>query len=117
MKEKTRILIVDDDVMTCKSLSLIFKKKGYETESATTGKEALEITKNNSFNIALLDLKLPDMDGIELISPIKERWPEVKVIVLTMYGSYRADALASGADAFLVKGCPAEELLEAILGH
>jgi DNA-binding LytR/AlgR family response regulator len=62
MKDKTRILIIDDDVMTCKSLSLIFQKKGYETESATTGKEALEITKKNSFNIALLDLKLPDME-------------------------------------------------------
>jgi DNA-binding NarL/FixJ family response regulator len=48
---------------------------------------------------------------------IKARWPEVKVVVLTMYATYRAEALAAGADAFLVKGCPAEELLEAILDH
>ena len=46
---------------------------------------------------------------------IKARWPEVKVIVLTMYPSHQAEALADGADAFLVKGCPAEELLQAIL--
>ena len=54
-------------------------------------------------------------DGLEATRLIKDRWPEVKIIVLTMYPSYRANTLAAGADAFLIKGCPAEELLEAVM--
>jgi len=99
--------------MTCKSLSLIFKKKGYEIESATTGKEALEITKNNSFNIALLDLKLPDMDGIELISPIKERWPECAVIMVTGFASLETSikAMNEGAASYITKPLNMDEVL------
>ena len=63
----------------------------------------------------LMDVQIPDLDGLEATRIIKDRWPQVKVVVLTMYGSYRTDALAAGADAFLLKGCSDEELLAAIL--
>jgi DNA-binding NarL/FixJ family response regulator len=55
------------------------------------------------------------MDGLTATRLIKERWPGIKVIVLTMYGANRTDAMTAGADAFLVKGCSAEKLLRAIL--
>jgi len=51
---------------------------------------------------------------LEATKLIKDRWPEVKVVVLTMYAVYRADALAAGADSFLIKGCPTTDLLAAI---
>jgi DNA-binding NarL/FixJ family response regulator len=54
--------------------------------------------------------------AMEAAKIIKQRWPNIKIVVLTMYGSSQADALAAGADEFLVKGCPTEELLDAILG-
>ena len=60
---------------------------------------------------------MPAMDGLETTQLIKNRWPEVKIIVLTMYAVYRAEALAAGVDDFLIKGCPFEELLDAILNH
>jgi DNA-binding NarL/FixJ family response regulator len=62
-----------------------------------------------------MDARMPVMDGLEATRLIKDRWPEVKLVVLTMYRAFRSEALAAGADAFLVKGCPPDRLLEAIL--
>jgi DNA-binding NarL/FixJ family response regulator len=83
---------------------------------AGDGQEAVRLVEGLCPNVVLMDVKMPVMDGLEAARLIKGRWPEVKVIVLTVHASYRARALAAGADAFLVKGCPAEELLAAILG-
>jgi DNA-binding NarL/FixJ family response regulator len=58
-----------------------------------------------------------EMNGLETIRLIKSRWPQVRIVVLTMYTTHRAAALAAGADAFLLKGCPAQDLLEAISSH
>ena len=82
---------------------------------AADGQEAVRLVEECRPDVVLMDVRMPVMDGLEATRLIKDRWPEVKVVVLTMYATYRADALAAGADAFLVKGCPAEELLEAIL--
>jgi DNA-binding NarL/FixJ family response regulator len=84
---------------------------------ATDGQEAVRLVEECQPNVVLMDARMPLMDGLEATRLIKDRWPVVKVIVLTMYASYRADALAAGADAFLVKGCPAGELLGAILDY
>ena len=67
-KEKVRILIVDDDESICRTLSLILEAEGYETDIANTGKEAIEKTKTNFYNVALLDIKLPDMEGTKLLT-------------------------------------------------
>ena len=69
MEEKARILIVDDDKSVSKSLSLILEKKGYCTQWAGTGKEALTKAKESAFNVALIDLRLPDTSGVELVEP------------------------------------------------
>jgi CheY-like chemotaxis protein len=65
MAEKQSILIVDDDESTRRSLSLVFRRKGYRAATAGTGQEALEKVRGRFFNLALLDLKLPDMEGTE----------------------------------------------------
>jgi DNA-binding NarL/FixJ family response regulator len=62
-----------------------------------------------------MDARMPEVDGLEATRLIKNRWPGVKVVVLTLYATYRAEALAAGADVFLVKGCPNAELFAAIL--
>jgi DNA-binding NarL/FixJ family response regulator len=85
------------------------------TGEAADGREAMRLAGEHCPDVVLMDAKMPVVDGIEATRIIKQRWPEVRIIVLTMHSSYRATALDAGADAFLVKGCPANELLEAIL--
>jgi len=62
-----------------------------------------------------MELHMPKLDGMKAIKIIKSRWPKVRIVVLTMYATDRAIALESGADAFLLKGCTTDELLEAVM--
>jgi DNA-binding NarL/FixJ family response regulator len=82
---------------------------------AANGQEAVRLVEECRPDVVLIDARMPVMDGLEATRLIKDRWPKTKVIVLTIYPTYRAEALAAGADAVLVKGCPPETLLEAIL--
>jgi DNA-binding NarL/FixJ family response regulator len=84
---------------------------------AADGQEAVRLVAECRPDVVLMDARMPVMDGVEATRLIKERWPEVRVVVLTMYPTYREDALAAGADAFLIKGCPASELVAAITGQ
>jgi DNA-binding NarL/FixJ family response regulator len=83
---------------------------------AGDGREALRLAQEHRPDVVLLDAQMPGVGGLEATRLIKDRWPQVRVVVLTMYGSYRQDALAAGADAFLIKGCSDQDLLAAILG-
>ena len=82
---------------------------------ARDGYEAIELVKTCLPEVVVIDAFMPGMDGLEATRFIKRNWPQVKVIVLTMYPEQRAAALAAGADAFLLKGCMAETLIETIL--
>ncbi|MHB8052284.1 MAG: response regulator [Methanoregula sp.] len=75
MHEKACILIIDDEESLTKSLSLILKKKGYQVESAGTGKEALEKARGRTINVSLLAIKLPDTDGHRTGCPVKTHQP------------------------------------------
>ena len=83
---------------------------------AADGQETVRLVEKHRPDVVLMDARMPVMDGLEATRTIKDKWPEVKIVVLTMYRAFRADALAAGADAFLVKGCSPEELLVAIVG-
>jgi DNA-binding NarL/FixJ family response regulator len=84
---------------------------------AANGRDAVRLVEERQPDVVLMDARMPVMDGLEATRLIKDKWPEVKVVVLTMYPTYRAQALAAGADVYLLKGCPPQRLLEAILGH
>jgi DNA-binding NarL/FixJ family response regulator len=119
MEQCTRVLIADDRPRSRDGLkALLFTWPEVEVVGeAADGREAVGLVEDRHPDVVLMDSRMPVMDGLEATRFIKGNWPEVRVIVLTMYASHRTDALAAGADAFLVKGCPAEELLEAILDH
>jgi two-component sensor histidine kinase len=113
MDEKKSILVVDDDHSTCKILELIFRRKGYEIETAGTGREAIEKAQTRFFNVALLDIKLPDMEGVELLAPLKELHPDMEIIMITAHASLETAmcALNRGASLYITKPLNMEEVL------
>ncbi len=118
MKDRPRILIVDDDENSRESMDFMFARKGYETETAGTGQEALEKAQERSFNLALLDIRLPDIEGIELLAPLKEMHPDMAVILVTGYASLKTAvrAMNEGASAYITKPLNMDEVL-AIVGE
>lgn len=81
---------------------------------ASNGLEAINEIQNQPPDIVLMDIRMPVMDGLEATKIIKKRWSNVKVVVLTMYQDYQTEALAAGADAFLIKDCSVEELISTV---
>jgi len=116
MEEKARILIVDDDKSVSKSLSLILEKKGYCTQWAGTGKEALTKAKESAFNVALIDLRLPDTSGVELVEPLKKLNPNTALMIVTGYASLdtSVEAMDKGVFAYLIKPLNMDEVLQRV---
>lgn len=85
MKDK-KVLIVDDQNGIRILLMEVFNSEGYTTMQAPNGKVALEIVRNETPDLVLLDMKIPGMDGLEILKHIKEINPEIKVIMMTAYG-------------------------------
>jgi DNA-binding NarL/FixJ family response regulator len=81
---------------------------------AADGQESVDLAAERRPDVVLMDVQMPVMNGLEATRCIKRQWPEIRVVVLTMHPKYRAEALAVGADAFLLKGCPSEMLRAAI---
>lgn len=84
------------------------------TAEASNGREAIEKIKSSPPDIVILDMQMPIINGLEATRIIKKRWPNIKVIALTMYQNYQSEALSAGADAFLVKGCSVEEVISTV---
>ena len=85
-----------------------------EIREAADGVEAVRLVQEMQPNVVVMDGRMPEMDGVEATRIIKENWPHMKVILLSMYPEYREAAAQAGADAFVSKGEPPEELLAAI---
>jgi len=116
MEKNTSILIVDDDLNTLKTVSMLLEKKGYDTDTAPTGAEAVAKCKQQFFNIALLDIRLPDIAGIDLLTRIKEIRPGIEIIMVTGYASVESavQTLKSGASAYISKPINLDEVLSTI---
>jgi DNA-binding response OmpR family regulator len=112
-QEQARILVIDDDATVRRSLELALKNNGYDVNVAENGKEAIKKSKTKLYNLALVDLRLPDMDGIELLTSMREAAPKMVKIIITGYPSQEnaIEAVNRGADGYLVKPYTMEELL------
>lgn len=113
---KKRILLVDDDMNICDSLTLILGARGYEVDVANTGKEAVEKSEKTNYNLAVLDIKLPDISGTELLKLLKEIAPRMVKIMLTGYPELQnaIDALNEGADVYFTKPVDPAKLINVI---
>ncbi len=114
--KKASILIVDDNEGILETLSAILEEKGYRTDTAKNGKEAIEKAKTNFYNVALLDIRLPDIEGTKLLTKIEETTPRMVKIMITGYAALEnaVEALNLGADAYIMKPVDPEKLLKVI---
>ena len=116
MTDTARILLIDDDKNIRQTLSIVLQEEGYIVDTAENGKEAVEKSYANFYNLAIVDWRLPDVDGTILITQLKETTPKMAKIMLTGYPSMNnaIEAVNQHADAFLVKPVAVEELLKKI---
>jgi len=116
MSHPNRILIVDDEPRMCTSLKALLSNRGYEIHTSNSGKEAIECLSKNNFDLVLLDMVMPDMDGSEVMDHIGAQSPETLTIVITGYASAESAlaALRHRAHDYLRKPFGEEELLKAV---
>ena len=114
-----RILVIDDDESFLRMIARVLQLEGYKVETAKTGKEAIEKSNQDSYNLAIIDLRLPDMDGTDLLTAMRETKPRMVKIMLTGHVSPgdKAEAIKMNADAYLVKPIGTIDLLRTIKEH
>ena len=116
MSQKARILVIDDDESIRETLAMALELEGYSVDKAENGKEAIAKSHANFYNIAIVDWRLPDIDGTKLLGELKETIPKMPKIMLTGYPSMNnaIDAVNKRADAFVLKPADFEVLLKKV---
>lgn len=116
MDSTTRILVVDDDESIRKVLTTILEEEGYTVETAASGREAIRKSNEKFYNLALIDVRLPDMQGTQLLASIRDTVPPMVKIVITGYPSLQnaIEAVNSGADAYILKPFNVDKTLNTI---
>ncbi len=112
-EQQSRILVIDDDKNIQKVLTSILKDKDYTVETAGTGAEAVAKASRGQFDLLLIDIRLPDMEGTELITRIHDTTPKMRKVMVTGYPTLHnaIAAVNKGADAYVMKPFDVEKLL------
>ena len=115
-EKKIKVLLVDDEVGFADVLAKRLDKRDMAVTPVYTGTEAIQTIRKNNFDVAVLDLKMEDMDGIEVLKIFKKAYPEMEVIMLTGHGSEQAakEGIEYGAFDHLTKPCELEDLIKKI---
>ncbi|MFH1655999.1 MAG: response regulator, partial [Candidatus Omnitrophota bacterium] len=108
-----RILVVDDEQDVVEALFHTLKRCGYEVETALTGEAGIEKTKKSKFDVVLLDINLPDLNGIQVLEQMKKVDPEIEVIMITGYGSIESatESLKKGAYDYIQKPVSGDKIV------
>jgi CheY-like chemotaxis protein len=114
--EKERVLLVDDERNIRLTLSRSLEALGVQIETAVNGEEALQKLQEDEFALLLLDLKMPGMDGMDVLHQVQERWPKTRVIVITAHGTINSavEAMKLGAVDFIQKPFSPAEIRELV---
>ncbi len=113
---RPRILVIDDEEIVRVSCKKCLILEGYDVDVAANGIEGLALTEHNNYDVILTDLKMPDMDGMELLTKVKGKYPNTKVIMITGYSTveHAVKAMRMGAFNYIEKPFTPDSLIEAI---
>ena len=116
MGEPARILIVDDDESIREVLTSILTDEGYIVDAVDTGEKAIKATHEKFYNLVLIDIRLPDIEGTKLLTELKDTVPKMRKIIITGYPTLQnaIEAVNKGADAYIVKPINMDEALRTI---
>ena len=110
------VLVIDDERVICDACQLVLSEEGHAVTSAGTGADGLAAIRQEAYDVVLLDMKLPDMDGMDILNTVLKEQVEVCIIVMTGYSSISnaVQAIKKGASDYLAKPFTDDELLETI---
>lgn len=111
-----RVLVVDDEYVICKACRLVLSERGHVIDLRTNGEAGLNALGREAYDLLLLDMKLPDMDGMEFLKTVRKEKPDFRVIVMTGYATMRnaIEAMKLGAVDYLSKPFTEDELIAAV---
>jgi two-component system, response regulator, stage 0 sporulation protein F len=112
-----KILVADDEMSIRLLYSEELKEEGYEVYLASNGREALEVVEKVPLDLVILDIKMPEMSGIEVLRQIKEKNPNMPVLLSSAYSEYKQDFGTWASEEYLVKSSDLEDLKEAVRRH
>ncbi len=113
---KKSILVVDDEVHVREGLCEILQNEGFHVETACNGREALTLTVNKKFDLLISDIKMPEMDGLQLLDEVQKVNPEIRVIMVTAFGDVQTylKSMQLGAHEYINKPIKVQELKRVI---
>ncbi|HBF42110.1 MAG TPA: response regulator [Desulfobacteraceae bacterium] len=116
MMKLLRVLVIDDESVICDACELVLSEKGHTVTLRNNGRAGLNAIREGTYDILLLDMKLPDIDGMDILKVVREEKPGLCTIVMTGYSSISnaVQAMRKGADNYLAKPFTEDELVQAI---
>ncbi len=116
VRHHVKVLVVDDDPQVCKTVSMILQEHGYHVQSYNQPRQALQAVRKAPFDIALVDIKMPELNGLELIDKIRAEDPRVAALIMTAYPDVQtaAETMRLGARDYITKPFREEQLLGAV---
>jgi two-component system, response regulator, stage 0 sporulation protein F len=112
-----KILVADDEMSIRLLYSEELREEGYEVFTAANGKEALEVVAKEPLDLIILDIKMPELSGIEVLRQIKEQHPDLPVLLSSAYSEYKQDFGTWASEEYLVKSSDLEDLKAAVRKH
>jgi len=110
----SRLLIVEDEQHQRELYAMELQDEGYEVDQASNGKEAVDMVKSSRYDLVVMDIRMPEMDGIEALGKILSRDKKIPIVIYTAYSDYKSNFMTWTADAYLTKSSNLGELKDKI---